>query len=326
MAKLTNVSVVLLGVVAGTTALATVMATGCSSSTTAETPDSGLDGTTGSGDGSQSPDGTTPGQDATSDGKSATDAPVADSPADAPDLGLDAGICTTTIGKLDGITDAGDAGDAGDAADAADADGGEAAATGPVLLFGFDGVTGVPTGWSLNSFEDTDAGYAPVLGSTSTDGNTCPGALEVTTPFPAYGEGVQAQYPYGNYTTGVGAVNWTGRSSLHASVKVVAPAAAFANGLNGVQLFVQSGGAFYPNYRGNFESISTFANGEFHAITLSLAPDDAGVLDGGNNAYDPALVEQIGIQIVNLGSQPDGGVAATFPLSTVLIIDDIWLE
>jgi hypothetical protein len=94
--------------------------------------------------------------------------------------------------------------------------------------------------------------------------------------------------------------------------------------LDGVQLFIQSGGAGYPNYRGAFSSISTFTDGAFHELSLDLSLDDAGAPDGGSNAYNPTQVDQIGVQILDLMTTQDAGTIA--PRSAVLLVDDVWVE
>jgi hypothetical protein len=114
---------------------------------------------------------------------------------------------------------------------------------------------------------------------------------------------------------------------LHANVEVVATADMFAQ-LNGVQLAVQTGGGTYPNYLGDFVSITSFSGGGFVPMTLSLAAtSDAGT---GVGVYDPTTVEQIGVQILSLSAAPEAGVdggtegGANGPI--VVYIDDIWLE
>jgi hypothetical protein len=389
MAKLTHVSVVLVGVVAGTAALAAVMSSGCSSSTSSESPDSGADGTTTQFDASQTqvdgsstqvdaPPGadvvTPPADGGTADGATgdAATGDAADAAADASDAAdaEDAGdaptACTTIIGLTGPVaeTDAGPATDAGDAAaeaSATDATAGDAAATDatagdaaatdatagdaaatdattgdasavdatadavvdagplvPTLLFGFDGVSGAPAGWSLYIQDPMDAGmFVPVLGSTITDGATCLGALTVNAAFTAFdGQLVQAQY---NYPT---PMDWTGRKTLHFAVKVVATAAGFET-LSGVQGFVGSGPS-YANYRASFMNAATFSDGAFHQIAVDLSLDDAGVPDAATNAYDPNEVDNFGVQILSTSAAPDGGPAT--PGSAELIVDDVWIE
>ena len=89
---------------------------------------------------------------------------------------------------------------------------------------------------------------------------------------------------------------------------------------------MQTGGGTYPNYLGDFVSITSFSGGGFVPMTLSLAAtSDAGT---GVGVYDPTTVEQIGIQILSLSAAPeagvDGGTGANGPI--VVYIDDIWLE
>jgi hypothetical protein len=125
MAKLTHVSVALVGVVAGTAALAAVMSTGCSSSTSSESADSGTDGTTSIFDASRTQfDGSQTqfdGSQTQFDG-SQTQFDGSQSLVDAPP-----GSDVVTPPADGGTSDSSiDAADASDAAAAADADGGDA--------------------------------------------------------------------------------------------------------------------------------------------------------------------------------------------------------
>jgi hypothetical protein len=355
MAKLTHVTVVLLGVVGATAACSALIATGCSSSSS---PGVGTDsGEDAQDDGGQSPDakqddgGKT--KDAQDDGKSKADGEVADgskadvvesdvvetdvlsdvvvsdavvvdapedvthadagdaaadAPHDAAEDGGDAGTCTTTIAELSGGSgsDAGDAGDAGVA---------------PQILFSFDGLSAVPAGWALDVSDPADGGdgpFTPTLSLTTTDGDTCPGALKTVAPFSGYAaQFVQTQYAYG-----ASPANWTGHQTLHLNVKITVATAVDYAAINGVQPFVQSDSNF--QYRaGAFVGGSTFSDGAFHSISVDLTPaPDAGA---GNNGFDPTQVVQFGVQLLSEASAPLPGGPATAPTVTV-ILDDIWLQ
>jgi hypothetical protein len=313
MSRTSSAKIGLFGLLTGIPALAALAATGCSSSSSPSSPDAGEDtGILPSPDATAGSDATVP-SDATTSTDAGTDG--------ASDGGSGDATCTTTLAAFVGT--AGDAGPAGDGGDGA---------TGPQLLFGFDGVTdGVtPPGWYLYSQQTVDASFDSALSASATVGNTCPGSLVLTTSFTAYGDGVTAQYAWGTYGAdggGVGALDWTGRTMLHANVKVVATADMLAQ-LNGIQLAVQTGGGTYPDYLGDFVGITSFSGGGFVPMTLSLvATSDAST---GNGVYDPTKVEQIGVQILSLNAAPEAGVDASTDGGAngpiVVYIDDIWLQ
>jgi hypothetical protein len=322
MIRITSVTVGLLGALAGTTALTATLATGCGSST-GNTADSGMD--TGgknpidSGSGKDGTSGDTSSTSDASDSGTKSDASDSGSTSDSPSDSGDAGACTTTLAKLGGSADAASADASGlDAADAA-------APSSPALLFGFDGVTTgttAPTGWSTYSQEATDAGFTFVLGSSATEGDTCPGSLSLSADITTFGEKVQAQFPYGNYSTGVGGLNWSHLTTLHASVKVTATADVYS-AVHGVQLFVQSGGINYPDYLSSDSSFihgSVLSDGMWHDLTLTLTP---------GTSYDPTEVDQIGVQIEGapVFDQDAAVDAGTITFGTaVLYVDDIWVE
>jgi hypothetical protein len=329
MVKLTRVSLVLLEMAIGSAVVAGFVATGCSSSTTSTT-DSGTGTDTGQTSfdtgttadaGNKTDTGTTvtdTGADTTMTADSPTDSPPSDSPSDSPSDAptdshadaADAG-CVTTIAELEGEVDGG----------SVVPDGGHA----PLLLFSFDGVTGSPTGWAETVASQPDGGtFDPTLSSSSIIGHTCPGSMEVTNPFTAYfakQETSNTQYNYGLGGDGGLAHNWVGYKTLHLWIKVTTTAASYA-GLNGVQVFVQSG-SDYQHYRSSYYYYTTFTDGAFHHVTQDLTPNlDADAASG--SEFDPTQVNDFGVQVQAAGSEPDGGPAT--PSTFQMYVDDIWLE
>jgi hypothetical protein len=121
--------------------------------------------------------------------------------------------------------------------------------------------------------------------------------------FAAYGDGPIMQFAGS-------AQNWTGFTKLHFHVKVATEAANYAN-LSFVQGTVNGGGFL----GGGYTNASTFADGKFHEIVVTLTP--------GTN-YNPAAVVAYGVQLSTMSAAPDGGPAVPGPAT--LELDDIWME
>jgi hypothetical protein len=255
------------------------------------------------------------GSDAELDVKSRPDGAAKDTGAG--ESGSEASMEASTTEDVAPGSDASDGGNKSDASDAAGDAGhpvscstttiGDFADAGE-LLFGFDGVTGgAPAGWiTSTSDEGTDAGSLFTLGSSSTVGDTCPGSLELTARFMAYGESVEVEYNYAPAT------DWTGRTMLHASVMITASETDFA-ALIGTNSFVQSNN--YADFTAQFTVAATFSDENWHEISLALQT---------GSSYDPTAVNQFAIQLLTSSEKPDGGPAA--PGSVVMYVDDIWIE
>jgi hypothetical protein len=256
----------------------------------------------------------------------------------------------------DAGTETGDASDSGattgeggeDSASEAAADGGDGAAEagcissiaaladgGGVLISGFD--TADVDGWSANPYVAATGG---AISYSAGVGHTCPGAITLTVPFTNYGgQQVEAQYNYNPQ----GYPNWNGHTKLHYWVSI-----AFETGDAGVVLGAEAGAPYLSSLNTDFNyaqwsdylaqddngnvvalTSSSFSTQEWQEVVLDLSDDrqnaDAGqfpipagtdCLTG--NACKIASVIQVA------SSAPVGGPAA--PTTTVLYIDDIWLE
>jgi hypothetical protein len=375
MATLTRVTVILLGVVGGTTALAALLATGCSSSSSPSDGgledvslqedvgadakaklDSGKDTTEGVKDGGGDATDGAPVGDA-ADASDATDgaeidasdaAHAADSAEDASDAAEAADVsdaanasdasdaalsCVTLISALAPSTDAGAASDAG-----ADAEGGAVAS---VLVTGFD--TNVTNGWSVtvDSFVGVDGGPVPTFAYSPTVGDTCPGSLALTVPFTTYGgQQIELSYDYNGNLQGY--PPWTNHTQLHYSVMVAfessdggtvgADAGAFDLGaISAIGDYAQWNG--YSNLDDNHGTenfpnwyLQNLTYGTWLPVTMLLSDNTVdggdvvptGTGCGGGNAC------KFSTSLNVPATMPAGGPAA--PTTTILYIDDIWLE
>jgi hypothetical protein len=191
---------------------------------------------------------------------------------------------------------------------AGEPDGGDAA-LGPVLLFAFDNPQGLDIGWSGYGSSVSSSAF---LGETLTDGYICTGALEVYTTYTAYGVNSGALYTYGN--DGAGAQDWTGRTKLHFWAKLTTSNYVAINGVQGI---VHS-----SNYA--FKRYGTFLGGTGPGLSTGSWYEFVVPLNGLAGDYAPTAVNQIEIQLLTDGVNPDGGAGAPSP--TTLLVDDIWLE
>jgi hypothetical protein len=365
MAKMKYAAILALSGVAGTVTVVGALATGCSSDDSgnpvspadAASDRSVVDAPTDQGKGGD----TTTGNDA-SDAGTTGDASDSGTTGDASDSGTtgDASDGGTTGDASDGggsdasdsghLTDGGsDASDAGDGAVPeagcttihALSDGGTA-----VLLTGFDNAASI-AGWSPNVDNALDGGPSldgSAVAYSATVGRTCPGAVALTVPFTTYGfQQVEVQYDY-NVNPESYAL-WTNATTLHYFVKVafegadggVLTAEAGAPEYNGLQddnNFAQWNNytaANYNNPTGNtdFFAGTTFSAGEWQEVTLSLNDPTQATVDGG--AVTPMGASCLLGNACKFASQlevppvaPDAGPAA--PTTTVLYIDDVWIE
>ncbi|HZU85781.1 MAG TPA: hypothetical protein VE987_22805 [Polyangiaceae bacterium] len=246
-----------------------------------------------------------------------------DAPADAPPP--DAGRAIDSGGPADAPgADAREASTADAPAEAAavdaSADGGCTTAYSVVsgrVLFAFN--TGDVLGWTT-----TPSAGPPstALGWTGADGKSCPGALTMTVGFNAYGgNGATAQFTYG----GPGA-SWGSASRLHLWMKLQplddAGAGDFA-ALATVELFVLSN--TWANYSFASGTIyPTFADGAWHELVLDVVGADSGQPGRSGPDVVTSSIQQFGVSITPASARPSGAPPA--PPTTVVLVDDIWLE
>jgi hypothetical protein len=232
---------------------------------------------------------------------------AADDSADAavPGEASDGGRCSTSIASLasgaeGGLADSGSDGSVNDAA----------GPLAPSLLFGFDNPGGLDLGWSGYTGSNSTA----LLGETVTDGYTCPGALAMNVTYSGYGVNSGAIFNYGG---GAAAKDWTGRTKLHAWIKLTTSDYTV---LGGVQQIVDSNGYAVHRY-GGYLPATLLSDGKWHESVVSLVPPapDAATVD-----YVPTIVNEFQFQLLSQGAQVDGGPAA--PPPAALLVDDIWLE
>jgi hypothetical protein len=95
--------------------------------------------------------------------------------------------------------------------------------------------------------------------------------------------------------------------------------------LNGVQGYVQSHNYASGFFLGHFVSVNpTFANGTFHEVVVTLTPNLGPDGGGGSSLYDPAIVNQFGVQLLTQSAATDGGPSV--PVNATVEVDDIWVE
>jgi hypothetical protein len=207
-----------------------------------------------------------------------------------------------------------------------------AACTPAGVLYSFDpgADAGATTGWSSFVADSADSGLTAgtVIGSSTAEGHTALGSLEVTVPFSSFGamEAVSIQHNFGD-SPGRGALDWSCKTKLHVWVKVAAPDAGSITGtVNGIQVYVQSGNVpddagfhGYERYSPLFVNGSVFADGAFHEVVVDLTA--AGTAATMVNLTD---INQIGVQVLGLAMPAEGGPATPSPVT--LFIDDVSLE
>jgi hypothetical protein len=188
------------------------------------------------------------------------------------------------------------------------------------VLFSFDSA-GSTVGWFTEN-NVADAGPSPSrLGWTGTDGHTCPGAITLTAPFTAY----TSDFPDVEFNFGPSA-SWNA-TKLHLWVKVQIPT---TNGgspdytaLNAVSTFVQSNA--WNNYSFMWINVTpSFSDGAWHEVVEDLLVPDGGQVNRSGPNVALASVQRVGVWLVPQATQPTGGPTA--PSTTVLLVDDLWLE
>lgn len=178
----------------------------------------------------------------------------------------------------------------------------------PTVIATFDEPGSLST--SLGSWQVTTNNPVPdsFVRRNPDEGRSCPGALELTVPFTAYGTQTDAQINFNPVQ------DWTGRAKLHAWVKIPDPGTGNLNHVGGVNLAVLSEN--YGNYDNAYEGAATFADFDWHEIVLDLT--------AGDPPPDLPTVIQIHVQLQVHGTAPEDGPEA--PVPTVMLVDDIWLE
>ncbi len=210
---------------------------------------------------------------------------------------------------------AGTAGSAGSAGNDAGGQGGEGGVPGceanPGTIYMGDASFDEPgssNGWNLAAEAMNQSGLGDgFVRRVLDEGHLCPGALALTLPFKVYGDKEKAAVQKAS------TVNWVGKTSLHAWVKVEDPGDGSIAYLNGIQVFVQSMG--YAVYSSQFVGAATFDDFQWHEIVLNLAAAPAVVLTD---------VNQVGIQVLAAATRPPS--APMTPSETVIYIDDIYLQ
>jgi hypothetical protein len=137
----------------------------------------------------------------------------------------------------------------------------------------------------------------------------CVGSLKGTFPFTSYTLFTSAQTANESGVLGyTGAVDWTGKSRLHAWVKVDG-----ANGVNHIgylQFFATSSTGGYQSQVDN----GAWYNATWHEIVWDLP----------TTGWSKAGVTSYGLQVNLKSAAPSGGPAT--PPVTIVYLDDIWLE
>jgi hypothetical protein len=209
-------------------------------------------------------------------------------PVDAAPPPLDAGgpvpACVTTVSLLGGTTSGG--------------------APAPKVLFAFDDASDAGVDPNFVSFSDVGSSLgSPTLDTL--DGHPCAGSLTASAAYGPIGPRMQIYYNYGPGN----AQDWTGYSTLHFWVKVVATDPAT---IAGVEPRVDTNN--YTQFYGNYVSGTTLGDGGWHEATIDLPPADAGT------AYTPSAVDGFQLEFQTTSWDGGVGVGATF------LIDSIWLD
>jgi len=233
---------------------------------------------------------------------------------------------------LQPVADAGDDGgelgggeDGGDGSDARDATPSDATTCPPEfggdLLYIFNNnatvFTGsapplsmLPPGWFAYAEMGGSAGLSDSTTAWSaSEGHSCPGALALTANFTVYA-GSERVMALVNFNA-----NWASPKAyvrLHAWIKVAIPSTGNLDHLDGVLLATNTNN--FNAFQGASLPASNFSDGEWHEIVRELVP---------GSSYFPAMVNQVGVQVIAKGVPPAGSSA---PVPTTLFIDDIWLE
>jgi hypothetical protein len=188
------------------------------------------------------------------------------------------------------------------------------------LFYSFDdGV--VPPGWAASTTDPTDAGLTATLSVNTTDGHTCPGALQVTIPFTAGGQ-------VGKMEINLNGPAYRG-TTFHAWTKVALPPLADGGANTTVQNdFINGNGQVYAQWRitgsdAGLYSFQDFVNfypplfTTWREILVPLTGCSTCSDDGGPVFFDLA---QLGADLEIIPQD------AAAPVPAVLLLDDIWLE
>jgi len=188
------------------------------------------------------------------------------------------------------------------------------------LLYNFDGVTTVPSGWSAApGYGTTDlaGANAPTATISATEGKFCPGALKGTYPFTAYNllNNSQTQESGTLGFAPSAALNWTGKSKLHLWEKVD-----ITNGvthLSFVQLYVANANG--ANFKSAQVAGGVFADGSWHEIVFDLAAASTAA----TNPLNLGAIATYGLQVAlkTAATAPTGT-----PPTTIVYVDDVWVE
>jgi hypothetical protein len=162
------------------------------------------------------------------------------------------------------------------------------------------GVEGDPAGWDLaNNIS---------VGGTSTDGDSCPGALSISIPFSpgsAMDASGQAQVAL-KYTGYYGnTLDWTGYAKMHMSVKVVSASTSTVNNIQSYVSLITANNMF-PYLKADTGNL---ADSNWHRV----------VVDMSSQSPTNTKVNELGVRIqIN--------VTSTTPPPVQVLVDDIWLE
>jgi hypothetical protein len=208
---------------------------------------------------------------------------------------------------------AGGAGGAGGAAAGAGGAGG-APMTGPRVISTFDTpgslmIMGLGN-WGVGSYMMVPDSVAS---RNMTEGVSCAGSAQLTTPFTAYGQQSSIEINFSPLQ------NWTGFRKVHAKVKVLMPSTGNLNHLNigsGIQLAANST-TMYNTFQGHQYPASTFADFGWHDVDLDV-PGTIGT------PLVMTEVIQVSVQVLTSAMAPATGPAA--PVTTTILVDDVWVE
>jgi hypothetical protein len=167
---------------------------------------------------------------------------------------------------------------------------------------------GSSAGWAFAADPGNDGGLGDgFFRRVTEEGHLCPGALEVTIPFTAYGPNENAGIEKAS------TIDWTGKTSLHVWVKVADPGAGTIAFINGLQIFVRSMDDAVLSSK--FVGAAQFDDFQWHEIVLDLSAGPPVVLTD---------VTKVGVQVIAATTRPPS--APLTPSTTVVYVDDLYVE
>jgi hypothetical protein len=164
--------------------------------------------------------------------------------------------------------------------------------------------------WNIWPHDDAAGGLLTAsVAHDAMEGVSCAGALQVDLPWDQYANGQQARLEHD-----LGAVDWTGATMLHLSIRFADPGTGNLDHIAWGDLFFRTGGwNIWSSQSLNFGELADF---EWHEITVDLTTVTA--------TPDLGVVNSLGVELGLPSTAPGTGPAT--PPATTFYVDDIWVE